>query len=99
MKPEALRFNESIFISRACGFRSKGLNYKGNDFYVVVERDDDCDPLTREDVYAVTGLKSEMIPFSESQISNYLGFDLYPSGEIRFIKNSSDDGGTNPNTP
>jgi hypothetical protein len=77
-KPEALRFNESLFFSRAVGFRGDQLTIDSNNYYKVAERRDP-DFLTREEVYSITGLKSEMVPLSMEQIRYYLGINSYMS--------------------
>lgn len=76
-KPEALRFNESIFLGRALGFVSKQLNISDNPMYTVANRNYYSDPFTRDEVYSVTALKSEFIPLSQEQIKEYLGINTY----------------------
>lgn len=75
--PGKLRFNESLYLSRAIGLRRDQLEFNGNTFYSVVPRNTISDPLTREEVYAVTGLKSEIIPYGSEQINAYLGINSY----------------------
>jgi hypothetical protein len=84
-KPEALRFNESLHCGRAVGFRRDQFILESNSFYKVATRRDP-DFLTREEVYSITGLKSEMVPSSMEQIKYYLGINSYISQN-----------GTNPN--
>lgn len=72
-KPHALRYNESVFVSRAIGLSSKGnLSTEGNNYYNEVLRDVTYDPFTKDDVYSITGLKSEMSPLSATEIRKYL---------------------------
>jgi hypothetical protein len=91
-KPLALKFNESIFISRALGFTSEGVKTGVNTYYSQVNRDADADRFAREEVYSVTALKSEYMPYSGRQILEYLNKPYttrdYPRGA-----------GTNTNTP
>jgi hypothetical protein len=77
-KPEALRFNESLHFGRAVGFRRDQFILESNSFYKVATRRDP-DFLTREEVYSITGLKSEMVPNSMEQIKYYLGINSYIS--------------------
>jgi hypothetical protein len=77
--PEALRFNESLHLGRAIGMVSKQLQYNGNDFYCVANRSAKDDFLTREEVYSVTGLKSNIVPYTQEQIENYLNYNSYQS--------------------
>lgn len=77
--PEAMRFNESLFASRAMGFISNQLNYSGNAFYTVSKRNKETDFMAREEVYAITKLKSEIVPYSNEQIKNYLSINSYPN--------------------
>lgn len=77
--PGKMKFNESIFINRALGFRSNQLNVDENTFYKVAKRDAIRDVLTKEEVYAITGLKTEIIPYSTAQTNEYLGFNSYKS--------------------
>jgi hypothetical protein len=39
-------------------------------------RDNISDPFTKEEVYAITGLKSELTPYSMDQISEYLRINI-----------------------
>jgi hypothetical protein len=56
---------------------SKQLQYNGNNFYNVAKRDVNEDFLTREEVYAVTGLKSNIVPYTKKQIEKYLNYNSY----------------------
>lgn len=76
---EALRNNESLFLSRALGFRRQQFSIDGNPCYLVANRNPDCDPFTRDDVYSVTGLKSELVPYSMEQMEVYLSVNSYKS--------------------
>lgn len=75
--PGKMRFNESLYLSRAIGLCSDQLTIESNDFYNVADRDYYSDFLTREEVYAITGIKSEIVPYSWDQILVYLGIDTY----------------------
>lgn len=92
--PNALRFNESVFIGRAIGFVSDNIQVSGNNYYVCVKRNKSSDQFTRDEVYAITGLKSEVIPYSQEQIKEYLGINSY-----KFGNGNGDIGGSEPNTP
>lgn len=76
-KPQALRFNASIFLPRAVGFRSNQLNVEGNNFYKVAKREISSDIFTRDEIFSITGLKSEIVPYSIKQIKEYLGINTY----------------------
>lgn len=86
--PESLRNNETVFLARAVGIRSTQLSISNNNMYTVVNRNNVSDPFTRDEVYAVTGLKSELVPYSMDQIKMYLGINSYTSK-----------GGSNGNNP
>lgn len=77
-------FEESLFISRALGFTSNsGENsLYGNSFYTTVPRNPFKDFLTREEVYSITGLKTEEIPFSYDQLIAYLSIRTLPDGTV-----------------
>lgn len=90
---DALRFNESLFLSRALGITSTQLYEGDNPFYKVANRDNLSDPFAREEVYAVTGLKSEIVPLSQARISEYLGINSFKA-EIMKVKESGDDNQT-----
>jgi len=68
----ALKFKESTFISRALGFVSTQLSEKGNNFYTMANRNTQNDVFTREELYSVTGIKSNLIPLPLDQIEAYL---------------------------
>lgn len=70
--PEALRFNESIFLTRALGFVGSNFAYRGNSFYTNVPRSTQQDFLTREEVYAVTGIKTNSTARTEDEMKFYL---------------------------
>jgi hypothetical protein len=78
--PEALRFNESLFLSRALGFTGKQLTISDNNLYTVATVNNNVDRLIREDLYSVTGLKTEIINYSMEQIKEYLGINSYKGG-------------------
>lgn len=75
--PGKMRFNPSLYVGRGIGYRSTQLVIEENSFFNVAKRDSITDPFTREEVYAITGLKSEIIPYSSSQILEYLGINSY----------------------
>lgn len=90
--PEALRFNESLHIGRAVGMVSEQLNYGGNNFYNVAPRNTLNDFMTREEVYAITGLKSNIVPYTLEQIEQYLGYNSYDSNwKLKFNRGGSND--------
>lgn len=90
-KPNGMRFNESIFLARALGFISKQLDVDGNSFFSQAERNTRVDIFTRDEVYSVTALKSEIIPYSPDQIKEYLGINSYKNGENGGVSNNKDD--------
>jgi hypothetical protein len=96
--PEALRFNESLHFGRAVGFVSNGLSYSGNNFYTVANRNPVTDFMTREEVYAITGLRSEIIPYTIEQITKYMGVNSYvPDWKVSFERGGmSDDSDATP---
>jgi len=72
-----LEWNESIFFSRAVGFRNDdGLTYVGNQLYTSVPRNNESDLMTKYDVYAITGLKSSLDPSTEQETNLGLGISL-----------------------
>lgn len=75
--PEALRFNESLFISRSVGFTGKQLTFSDNNMYTIANVNVDTDPLIREDVYSVTGVKTEIVPQSMETILHFLSINTY----------------------
>jgi hypothetical protein len=70
----SIEWNESIFLARAIGVRSDSYCYEDNQYYVSVDREIVGDKLTRFDVYAITGLKTEALPLSPEQIDDLLDF-------------------------
>jgi hypothetical protein len=90
--PEALRFNESLHLGRAVGMVSEQLQYSENNFYNVAPRNSLNDFMTREEVYAITGLKSNIVPYSYEQMEQYLGFNSYDSNwKFKFNRGGSND--------
>jgi hypothetical protein len=69
--PNALTFNESVFLSRAIGLTSDGISVNGSKIYNTVKRAVSSDRFIRDEVYSVTGLKTERVPYSLDQIMNY----------------------------
>lgn len=69
---KAMKFNESIFMSRALGFTSTQVTINGNNLYYVADRVRHADVFTKEEVHAITGMRTELVPFSKERISDYL---------------------------
>jgi hypothetical protein len=65
-----LHFNESMFLTRAVDLRSSQLVTSQNPYYIFANRIQ-IDFMIREDVYAVTGLESNMMPYGENQVMDY----------------------------
>lgn len=95
--PSALRYNESVFISRGIGFRSTQVVQFENPFYNVVDRQITGDPFTREELYSITGIKTEMVPYTMEEIINYLG--IKPGDPNLEHLNIKWKGGTSSSTP
>ncbi len=94
--PLKMHFNESLFVSRAMGMTSIQLEVEGNALYKVADRSLSGDVYAKDDVYSITGLKSEIVPYSDKLIIEYLGLKdrvtIDPEGTFNF-------GGNNINTP
>lgn len=90
--PGKMKFNESVFLSRALGFTSEQLTFNDNNFYLVATRPE-RDFLTSNDVYSVTGIKTEVTPSSSADIDSYTQKAPYIKGENKGDDNS---GGTSP---
>jgi hypothetical protein len=77
-------FNESQFISRALGFTSNSVDCSelGNPFYITVPRNPLKDFLTREELYSITGLKTEEVPSSYDELIKYLQIYTEPDGTV-----------------
>lgn len=88
-KPESIKHNESVFLARAVGLVSKGVVRQENNLYCSVPRKFSSDNLIYNEVYSITGLKTEILPDSEDFINSYL---VIPSPK-------SDDLGGNDYTP
>lgn len=88
-KPESIKHNESVFLARSLGLVSKGVFRQENNIYCSVPRKFSSDNLIYNEVYSVTGLKTEMLPDSEDFINAYLSLP----------KPKSDDLGGGGNTP
>jgi hypothetical protein len=74
----ALRFNESVYLGRAIGLSmSSNLDVLSNNMFMSAPRNYESDPFTKDEVYAVTGLKSELIPYSMDDIKKYLSIDTF----------------------
>jgi len=105
-KPESLRFNESVFFSRAVGFVSEQLTIDDNQFYTVARRSISNDIHTREEVYAITGLKTELIPGTSEYMKEYLSVNSMKEDIVFAIidnmmesKTNNKEGGMNANSP
>jgi hypothetical protein len=74
----AMHFNESLFLGRAIGLSTKNNHFDiaKNPMMFACYRDNISDPFTKEEVYAITGLKSELTPYSMDQISEYLRINI-----------------------
>jgi hypothetical protein len=97
--PEALRFNESIFIGRALGITmSSNFDVSGNYMYSSAARNYTSDAFTRDEVYAVTAVRSELTPYSMEEIRHYLGINSYRN-DANDIGGSNKFGGDSSNTP
>lgn len=75
--PGNMRFNESLFITRSLGFVGKQLEIDENVFYTVSKRDTDSDSLCKNELYAISGVKTDLVPYTNSQIRAYLGINTY----------------------
>lgn len=96
--PNALRFNESVFIGRGIGLSMKSnVSVENNNLLYNSKRNYDSDPFTRDEVYAITALKSEIVPYSMDVIKRYLSINSYQSQSTSGT--SSDDGGGNNAAP
>jgi hypothetical protein len=74
----ALHFNESLFLGRAIGVcMQENLAVNSNNMYMVAPRNYESDPYTKEEVYAITGVKSELIPYDMDTIRKYLAINTY----------------------
>lgn len=76
-KPNSMRSNESLFLARALGLTCKGLTHDGNQLYKVSNRMKDVDPFSRDEMYSITGVKTELVPYSENLIVQYLGINTF----------------------
>lgn len=80
--PDKMHFNESIYFSRAVGMSFKNLDYSGNRLYTVVDRDTVFDGLAKEEVFAITGLKTEIVPLTSDQMQKYMNMNSYVAPEL-----------------
>lgn len=88
---EVLRHNESMFITRALGLISQQYYLSGNPLYRIAERRENEDPMTCNEMYSVTGLKSDLTPYGHIEVLKYLG--------INTLGSLSTMGGNNPDVP
>lgn len=77
------RFDESVFITRALGFIGDQLEIEGNNVYKVAKRNK-TDIFTKEEVFSITGIKSELVPYTMEEIDRYLGIDHWNPDLNRF---------------
>lgn len=94
--PDAMRNNESLFITRALGFRSDQVTLEDNSFYSVATRKPSSDTLTRDEMYSITGMKTEMVPPSRKQIFEYLGINVEKIEMQKLLKENGGDTATSP---
>jgi hypothetical protein len=83
---KSFRSNESLFVSRAIGIRNdSSLTHLGNTLNTIAPRRFLDDRFTKEEVYAVTGLRSEIEPKDCAHIYDYLSvfFDVIVSDAAR----------------
>lgn len=85
----SMRFNESIYISRALGLRCDGLIYRDNQLYRKANKDDLSDFNIREEVFSITGLRTDIVPYSQSQIKEYLGINTFKKLNEVAVENSN----------
>jgi len=94
----SIKFNESVFLARAIGIRADELLIDSNQVYTKVPRNIDIDTMTRFEVHAITGIKSDLVPNTKEEMDRYLGFDTYSSSYDR-KKFFLDKDGEETNTP
>jgi hypothetical protein len=72
--PNVLRFNESTFLPSAIGITSdpKQSLVMGNQIYKTVDRNPIQDLMISNQLYSITGLKSDILPNSEEGINHYI---------------------------
>lgn len=75
----SLRHNESVFFARAVGIVGSQLYVNENPLYFVAPRKPFTDDLTCNEMYSITGLKSDMITLDAESISSYLTINSYVS--------------------
>lgn len=81
--PKTIKFNESLFLSRALGFTCDDLpSFEGNNVYKVIKRDYYEDVFTKDEVYSITGIKSDMVPYTNDEILDYLNLNYDDNGKI-----------------
>jgi hypothetical protein len=83
----SLRSNESLFVSRAIGLRNDDkVDHLDNHLNMMVRRNPTNDKFTKEEVYSITGLRSEIEPNDVTNIFEYLSFiyDEYRPNDERF---------------
>jgi hypothetical protein len=76
----SIQWNESVFYARAVGIRAVSMEYLGNSMYTSVGRVDCDDVLTRYDVHAITGCRTEAIPLSLDELNTMIGNTTYYTG-------------------
>lgn len=81
-EPGTLRFNESLFLPRAIGlFNNATPKVNGNSIYLTVDRNILDDPFTKDDIYAITGMKTDIVPYPVTEMLLYLNLWL-ENGEL-----------------
>lgn len=77
--PGVMRNNESVFLARALGFKGIQVNFLENALYKVATRRTNADIFCRDEMYSITGLKTDYIPYTTEKIREYLGINSYKS--------------------
>lgn len=67
-----MKQNESLFIGRALGFNHQGLETFENKYFTCIPRNAYADHLITDEVYAITGLKSQLTSYTYKQLQEYL---------------------------
>lgn len=80
--PGVLRNNESVYLPRALGFKGVQVNFLENNLYKVATRNTVADIFCRDEMYSITGLKTEFTPNTDEEIKKYLGMNSYKSSSF-----------------
>jgi hypothetical protein len=70
--PETMKFNYSLFIGRAIGLVSNQIYVDDNPLYKMVNRQE-RDVYAKYEMHSITGLKTELLPYSFEHIITHLG--------------------------